>query len=165
MLHTHDSTAHPPISKDWDGFDWVKAQYNKKNVDALKAYRELSKSTGGPTAKYGLRINAELRTAGKMSLAGRVLLVSVKTGLHSFEVAEVPSSPKSAAVKAVHHFLINPQNRNEEGHLMVSASGASQVKSPRDRTEELAHVIGPTVESGAVSFNLASTFSGAVSEQ
>ena len=120
MLHTHDSTAHPPISKDWDGFDWVKAQYNKKNVDALEAYRELSKSTGGPTAKYGLRINAELRTAGKMSLAGRVLLVSAKTGLHSFEVAEDPSSRISEAVKAAHHFLIDDSNRNEEGHLMVS---------------------------------------------
>ena len=120
MLHTHDSTAHPPISKDWVGFDWVQAQYSKKNVDALKEYRELSKSTGGPTAKYGLRINAELRTAGKMSLAGRALLVSVKTGLHSFEVAEDPSSRISEAVKAAHHFLIDDSNRNEAVHLMVS---------------------------------------------
>ena len=110
MLHTHDSTAHPPISKDWDGFDWAQAQYHERNVSALEEYRAMP-----PTAPRGLRINAELRTAGKMSLAGRALLVSVKTGLHSFEVAEVPSSPKSAAVKAVHHFLINPQNRNEEG--------------------------------------------------
>ena len=26
-----------PTSKDWDGFDWVQAQYNLKNVDAAKA--------------------------------------------------------------------------------------------------------------------------------
>ena len=105
-----------PTSKDWDGFDWAQAQYHERNVSALEEYREMP-----PTSTRGLRINAELRTSGRMSLdEQRTLLVSVKTGLHSFEVAEVPSSPKSAAVKAVHHFLINPQNRNKEGHLMVS---------------------------------------------
>ena len=68
-------------------------------------------------------MNAELRTAGRMSLdEQRTLLVSVKTGLHSFEIAEDPSSPKYAAVKAAHAFLINNRNRNREGHLMVSGT-------------------------------------------
>ena len=102
MQHTHDPTNHP-ISKDWDGFDWEQAQYHEQNVIVLEKYREMPPTS---SISRGLRINAELRTAGRMSLdEQRTLLVSVKTGLHSFEIAEDPSSPKYAAVKAAHAFL------------------------------------------------------------
>ena len=91
MQHTHDPTNHP-ISKDWDGFDWEQAQYHEQNVTVLEKYREMQPTS---SISRGLRINAELRTAGRMSLdEQRTLLVSVKTGLHSFEIAEDPSSPK-----------------------------------------------------------------------
>ena len=90
MQHTHDPTNHP-ISKDWDGFDWEQAQYHEKNVIVLEKYREMPPTS---SISRGLRINAELRTAGRMSLdEQRTLLVSVKTGLHSFEIAEDPSDP------------------------------------------------------------------------
>ena len=75
-----------PTSKDWDGFDWAQAQYHERNVSALEEYREMP-----PTSTRGLRINAELRTTGKMSLAGRALLVSVKRGfIHSRSPKSLP---------------------------------------------------------------------------
>ena len=39
------------------------------------------------------------RTTGQMSLAGRALLVSVKTGLHSFEVGVVIAMPANGTLK------------------------------------------------------------------